>query len=173
MRSEDDPGLAAFADMLEGVFGDKCIEENPVRIGTANKRDEQAATQRELFAAREAEGVCIVCGKQPPKAQSKKCADCIWKIGAAKRELKRKREAAGLCKKCGKKPVKPGRKNCPECLAKQTMGHREYLKRREARRPAPPAAEPLTTAEKWALERENKLRGYGRKEESPGPESGQ
>ena len=163
MSSEDDPGLANFADMLEGVFGATCIEENPVKIGTANKRQAQAIAQRELFAARADAGKCIICGKVPPSGKSKKCADCLWKIGAAKRERMRAREEKGLCKKCGKKPAKPGKKTCPECMARQTMGQRAL------RRPAPPVEEPLTLAEKQALERENKLRGYGREEESPAP----
>ena len=153
----DDPGLEDFKAMLDGVFGEECVEENPVKREQAKYPSHTAEAKRAWRArkkARDRSAMCRDCGLRPP-VKGRRCESCAYENAAAIRRMKRERQEAGLCMLCGKRPPKRGKKNCGECLAKAAAA---IGRKRQA---APPVEEPLTDGERAALAAENAKRGWG------------
>lgn len=85
-------------------------------------------------------GLCVRCGKVPPKDGRVMCAECAQKNREAARanQYQRMREydgmrkryakhrEAGICVRCGKAPAAENRALCPECL----IYMREYERKR-------------------------------------------
>lgn len=73
---------------------------------------------------RKKSGLCIICGKRPPRPNRVMCQQCADNIGqekyVEKKNMRRKKLvdswiASGLCRTCGKQ-VAPGRKFCKKHL---------------------------------------------------------
>lgn len=88
----------------------------------------KADYQTAYLHQRKADGVCVDCGKVPPRPGSVRCEACA----ARKRVLRREKIAKGLCPRCSR-PSQDGRVTCPDCLAK---GRTRADKRRKERRQA-------------------------------------
>lgn len=147
-RSKDDPGLASFAAMLDGVFGEECVEENPVKREQA-KYPSQSAEAKRAWRARKKEEAKRV---RTPAQKARRAA------------YNRKRRAGlqgrGICTDCGHRPIDKDRSDvrCGECLDRVGDAVARSVAKR---RPAPPVEEPLTDGERAALAAENAKRGWG------------
>lgn len=122
----------------------ECCEENRERGRQYFSTDKGRAIQREsrkrTWAKREAEGLCVRCGKRPPKQTSKMCAICtIKQINYNRMRYREKndpnypRGANGICYQCNKRPAEAGKRLCPECcvLEIEWNRNRDTTKARE------------------------------------------
>lgn len=66
---------------------------------------------------RKAKGLCIQCGKRPPREERSLCADCAEKQKIYQRETRAYFRSLGLCPRCGKNKLFGDEKECPECTA--------------------------------------------------------
>lgn len=80
---------------------------------------------RERQEKRAAAGLCIMCGRKPPRAGYKMCPECQaktrnrqnrynWETG--KRQPQVLLDGVSRCKRCGKAPPAEGYKLCERCL---------------------------------------------------------
>ncbi len=87
----------------------------------STRRDNSAQARR--YAAREAAGICIACGKFPPKSGCKICQMCADRQATWRSQ----RAAAGLCTRCGRHKARKGRVVCVKC-AKRDRDYNFELK---------------------------------------------
>lgn len=77
-----------------------------------------------------AEGLCIACGKNPQRDTSKLCRACTERSIENRRKLQAKRTSEGFCSACLTKPAAPNRKLCQTCSNyKKTWGGGNLRKR--------------------------------------------
>ncbi|MDE0616099.1 MAG: hypothetical protein OXH87_00760 [Rhodospirillaceae bacterium] len=96
------------------------------------KRKSGRASSRRRAEARQAAGLCIRCGHNPPEEGRSMCEPCRDSRREAARARHRQRRAAGLCVKCSA-PAPDGKTYCRPCaVAKE--GRRDLKAKREADR---------------------------------------
>lgn len=79
---------------------------------------------------KKASGLCITCGKKPPKEGSTRCQSCLDRQAADQNKRNKKRQAAGLCL-CGAEP-KEGCVLCQSCIDKRSEhSSKLYQERRD------------------------------------------
>ena len=85
----------------------------------------KASYQRALYLRRKIAGLCVDCGKNPPRLNHMRCEPCLAKRRAA-RDAK---IARGLCPRCSQ-PTREDRKLCPDCLTKARERRSKLVKNR-------------------------------------------
>lgn len=103
--------------------------------------DEERLARRQYFLKikleREAQGLCVVCGKEPSIIGKRIGIECKGNR-QSKKEYRREwanfigndRLAKGMCKQCGQHPIIEGFKHCLECKERHRIDQR---KRRDTR----------------------------------------
>ncbi len=117
---------------------------------------------RRETAARQAEGLCTKCGKEPPVTGRSSCEPCLEKrreagrvryaagkaagkpygganadakrrtARAASRKRQKERQQAGLCIRCGKRPPVEGGTACTPCRERRQQAERRRYAERKA-----------------------------------------
>lgn len=115
----------------EGLCG-KCGEDRGDNKSMCDPCKEisrqRAASQR---AKKKEAGLCIGCGKEPPRPGSSRCESCLASQAKNQSERVSKLKEAGLCP-CGAKP-KPGCVLCQPCIDKRSEhSSKLYRERKES-----------------------------------------
>lgn len=76
------------------------------------------STKKELYRSRKAKGLCVKCGKVPPRENRVMCAECAEKERKYENESRAFCRSVGICPVCQKNKLFGDERNCPECRAK-------------------------------------------------------
>ena len=108
--------------------------ERPHRINRKTCQDcvdVTKAKNKERYAARKANSICVMCGIAPT-AKGIYCDPCKIKAKAFDKLNTQRRKAYGtkhnLCHDCNKHPPEPGRTYCLDCLAERKCGRFKITK---------------------------------------------
>ena len=88
-------------------------------------RGKGAVDRKERTAYRNANGLCVTCGK-PLDRKGSKCTVCVKKNSDASRRLREWYISHGICPKCKDAPLMGDERSCPECRAKESERLRKY-----------------------------------------------
>jgi hypothetical protein len=64
-------------------------------------------------------GLCIVCGKVPPRKNRSKCSHCFELAYYSQRKKRELLKEQGLCMYCGQIPARPDSVSCQNCASKR------------------------------------------------------
>ena len=76
------------------------------------------STKKELYRSRKEKGLCVKCGKVPPRENKVMCAECAEKERKYENETRAFCRSVGICPVCQKNKLFGDERNCPECRAK-------------------------------------------------------
>lgn len=89
---------------------------------------------------RKMSGLCVRCGKVPPKLGVLSCQSCVERAAKVSQKRIRNYAAKGLCKTCGEECA-PNRRSCQGCLdkaGKNSLAHRRDRRRQVLEAYGPP-----------------------------------
>lgn len=69
------------------------------------------------YERRKEQGLCVGCGKVPPRNGKIMCAECAEKQRVYREDTRKFFKSIGICPRCGKNKLFGDEKTCPECLA--------------------------------------------------------
>lgn len=75
-------------------------------------------TKKELYRSRKEKGLCVKCGKVPPRQNRVMCAECGEKERRYENETRAFCRSVGICPVCQKNKLYGNERNCVECRAK-------------------------------------------------------
>jgi len=84
--------------------------------------DEKNSRYRERYKARKLAGLCVKCGKSPPRKNNVRCETCLGKHNFSSRKSYNKNLSTGLCANCGG-TKEDSRSSCNDCLKKKQDEH--------------------------------------------------
>lgn len=67
---------------------------------------------------RKAKGLCLRCGKRPPRPALLDCEACAQKLKVTRERLRQERKSHGMCANCGKERARRGKVYCQPCQTK-------------------------------------------------------
>ena len=88
----------------------------------------------EIRAERKANGLCIYCGKNPPKNGRMGCESCLRKKHDDYLASRKFYLSIGICPVCHKQKIAEGHKVCADCLEKAADYKRMQYRRKELAR---------------------------------------
>ena len=92
-------------------------------------RAAEAVRKRERYAARRAQGICVICGHRPAAVPSVKCTECYTLVNQRRTRIRDQRRAAGQCPYCGQ-PALPDSDSCQPCRDEATSRTRHRRQKR-------------------------------------------
>ena len=96
----------------------------------SGKKKEYKRIRREKLRAA---GLCLCCGKNPPRDGISLCEACSEYMNGKAKERIARLKAAGLCTYCGKVPPMQGKTYCFSCAVRRSEYSRKYYNRRRER----------------------------------------
>lgn len=115
-----------------GYCGGCFVKRAATRQKKKDRRKRDSTRMMAFRATRIAAGLCVECGKEPPKDGRQCCATCTDKKRVAMQAARQARMARGRCSDCGRRsvhasPVREGEVStrCDRCQEKRNHQARE------------------------------------------------
>lgn len=89
---------------------------DPNRVRCIACLQKASKTIAKLHAKWKAQGLCVRCGKIPPRPNRATCEQCGARMAAYQKQQREKYRRLDLCRSCGKRPPKEGLKTCQQCI---------------------------------------------------------
>ena len=98
-----------------------------------NDKERQRVYNRTLYKKRKEAGVCVECGRRPPRDGKRTCEECHQKHKQYCHERYIACVEAGLCYICETNAARPGMTACFECAVKKSAYAKILHARKKAR----------------------------------------